>query len=79
MADRRPRKPIAEVLEDRTGWLLSLPGVVGTAIGECDGKPCIKVLVDRKTEELSRTLPDALEGFPVVTEETGKIRPLERK
>jgi hypothetical protein len=73
----RQERSIAEVLKDRTDWLLSLPGVVGTGIGECDGKPCIKVLVDRKTEELARTIPKTLGGFPVVTVETGKIRPLD--
>jgi len=74
-----PERSIAEVLKDRTDWLLSLPGVVGTGIGECDGKPCIKVLVDRNTEELARTIPKTLGGFPVVTVETGIIRPLDHE
>lgn len=75
----RPGKSIAEVLKDQTDWLLSLPGVVGTGIGECDGKPCIKVLVERNTEELARTIPKTLGGFPVVTIETGKIHPLDHE
>ena len=75
----RPGKSIAEVLKDQTDWLLSLPGVVGTGIGEYDGKPCIKVLVERNTEELARTIPKTLGGFPVVTVETGKIRPLDHE
>jgi hypothetical protein len=74
-----PGRSIAEVLKDHTDCLLSLPGVVGAGIGECDGKPCIKVLVDRNTEELARTIPKMLGGFPVVTMETGKIRPLDHK
>jgi hypothetical protein len=74
-----PERSIAEVLKDRTDWLLSLPGVVGTGVGECDGKPCIKILVERNTEELARTIPKTLGGFPVVTVETGKIRPLDQK
>lgn len=75
----RPGESIAEVLKDRTDWLLSLPGVVGTGIGECNGKPCIKVLVDRNTEELARTIPKTLGEFPVVTVETGRIRPLDHE
>jgi len=74
-----PGRSIAEVLTDHTDCLLSLPGVVGMGIGECDGKPCIKVLVDRNTEELARTIPKILEGFPVVTIETGKIHPLDHE
>lgn len=74
-----PEKPIVEVLKDQTDWLLSLPGVVGTGIGECDGKPCIKILVDRNPEELVRTIPKTLEGFPVEIVETGKIRPLHQE
>lgn len=73
-----PAISIAEVLKDRTDWLLSLPGVVGTGIGERDGKPCIRVLVDRNTEELARTIPKTLGGYRVETVETGKIRPLDR-
>ena len=74
-----PERSIAEVLKDHTDCLLSLPGVVGTGIGECDGKPCIKVLVDKNTEELARRIPKTLGGFPVVTIETGKIRPLDHE
>jgi len=74
-----PERSIAEVLKDHTDWFLSLPGVVGTGIGECDGKPCIKVLVDKNTEELARTIPKTLGGFPVITVETGKIRPLDHE
>jgi len=79
MKNSRPGRSIAEVLKDQTDWFLSLPGVVGTGIGECDGKPCIKVLVDRNTEELARTIPKTLAGFPVVMVETGKIRPLDHE
>ncbi len=77
--ESRPGRSIAEVLKDQADWFLSLPGVVGTGIGECDGKPCIKVLVERNTEELARTIPKTLGGFPVVTVETGKIRPLDHE
>lgn len=72
-----PPKPIETVLKEHTDHLMSLPGVVGTAIGECEGKPCIKVLVVRKSAELARKIPPTLDGFPVAIQETGEIRALD--
>ncbi|MFQ6078401.1 MAG: hypothetical protein ACE5NJ_04595 [Thermodesulfobacteriota bacterium] len=71
-----PEKPIQEVLKEHTPELMSLPGVVGTAQGLCDDKPCIKVLVIEKTAELDQKIPGAIEGYPVMIEETGEIRAL---
>jgi len=67
---------IERVLERHNGRLLSIPDVVGTAIGERDGRPCILVFVVKKTPELMKKIPSTLEGFAVVVEETGAIRPL---
>ena len=72
-----PTKTIEEVLKEHTDEWMSIPGVVGTAIGEYKGKPCIKVLVVKKTKELTEKIPSRVEGFPVVIEETGEIRALE--
>jgi hypothetical protein len=47
---------------------------VGTAIGECDDQPCIKILVVELTEELEMILPKLMENYPVIIEETGEIR-----
>ncbi len=69
-------KPIETVLKEHTDRLMSLPGVVGTAIGVCEGTPCIKVLVVKKTPQLVNEIPQTLEGYPVVIEETGEIRAL---
>ena len=69
-------KTIQEVLKEHTTELMSLPSVVGTAQGLCDGKPCIKVFVIKKTPELDQKIPDTLEGHPVMIEETGEIRAL---
>lgn len=71
-----PKKPIKEVLEAYTHKLMSLPGVVGTAQSLCDGQSCIKVFVNKKTPELEQKIPKMLEGYPVVIEETGKIKAL---
>ncbi len=70
-------RTIEEVLSQHTDSLMSIPGVVGTAIGECAGKPCIKVLVVKKTPELSAKLPTTLDGFVVDVQETGEIKALD--
>lgn len=72
-----PEKSIETVLKAHTPHLMSLPGVVGTALGECAGTPCIKVFVVERTPELLEQIPPALEGYPVVVDETGEIRALE--
>ena len=71
------QKTIQEVLKDHTPELMSIPGVVGTALGEDKGELCIKVLVIEKTPELAEKIPSTLEGFPVVIQQTGEIRALE--
>ncbi len=68
---------IDTVLADHTPRLMSLEGVVGVYRSELeDGTPCIKVMVVKKTKTLEDEIPDTLDGFPVVIEETGEIRPL---
>lgn len=73
------QKQIEEVLKANTDDLMAIPGVVGTAIGEHEGKPCIKVYVVKKTNEIEKKVPQTLEGHRVVIEETGEIRALEKK
>lgn len=57
---------------------MSTPGVVGVYEGVLDdGKtPCIKVMIAKKTPELERKIPKAIEGYAVVLDETGVIRPM---
>ena len=50
------------------------PGVVGTAIGERGGKPCLKVYV--LEEKVGTTIPRKAGGFPVVVEVSGRIKRL---
>lgn len=71
-------KPIEQVQEKYTDSLMSLDGVVGTAVGELNGKPCIKVYVKRKTAETKKGIPKSLEGYPVVIEETGELKALDQ-
>jgi len=72
-----PSKTIQEVLKAHTPELMSIPGVVGTALGEDKGELCIKVFVIEKTPELTKKIPSTLEGFQVVIQQTGEIRALE--
>ena len=53
----------------------ALPGVVGTAIGLCDGTPCIRVFLADSSDAARRRIPAQLEGYPVRAEVTGPIRP----
>lgn len=66
---------IEEALQKHSGALMEIPGVVGTGQGLCDGKPCIKVFVNKLTDKLKEEIPDTIEGYPVMAEETGMFRP----
>ena len=72
-------KTIQEVQTSHTPDLMSVPGVVGTAIGEQDGKPCIVVMVVQKTNDITKKIPSTLESFPVVIKEVGEIHSLDEK
>jgi hypothetical protein len=69
-------KSIEEVLREHTDGLMSIPGVVGTAQGICNNKPCIKVFVIKKTKDIDQSIPDELDGYPVEVEETGEFKAL---
>lgn len=70
---RGGQRSIQAVLEDNATTLTSIPGVVGTALGEVSNKPFIKVFVARRTPELVEQVPSSLEGYPVAVEETGEF------
>jgi len=69
-------RPIVDVIREHANSLMTLSGVIGTAQGEQDGKPCIMVLVIELTDDLKRQIPDEFHGYPVVITETGEIRAL---
>jgi hypothetical protein len=72
-----PPRTIEEVLKAHTPELMSIPGVIGTAVAEDKGELCIKVLVVQQTPEVGRQIPSAIGGFRVIVQETGEIRALE--
>ncbi len=70
-------RDINAVLADHADELLAVPGVVGVYVGLSDGhRECLKVMLARNDRKLKRSIPRTLEGYPVVTEVTGPIRPL---
>ena len=77
MESRPEGTSIEKVLKEYTEHLMGIPGVIGAAIGECNGMPCIKVLAAKKGPELLNKIPPNLDGFPVVIDETGPIRALD--
>ena len=66
-------RSIDEVLAAHNDSLLALPGVVGTAIGLCDGARCIKVLVADSSAATKAKIPARLEGYRVVVELSGPL------
>ena len=66
---------IDEVLAAHTDSLMALPGVLGTAIGLCDGERCIKVLLADSSAATKSRIPARIEGYRVITEVTGPIAP----
>lgn len=64
---------IADVLARHTPDLMKIPGVVGTAQGEQDGRPAIIVYVKEETDSLVIAVPSSLEGFPVKLQASGPI------
>jgi hypothetical protein len=70
---------IQEVINKHTPELMAIPEVVGTALGKKKGKFCIMVLVTKKTPEVTKQIPHTLDGFPVMIQETGEIRALDKE
>ena len=72
------RRDINAVLRAHQDELMAIPGVVGVYVGlmDDDKTPCLRVMAVKKNQDLERQVPKSLEGYPVVIEETGVIRPL---
>jgi hypothetical protein len=69
-------RSIDEVLAAHTDSLMTLPGVVGTAIGLCDGERCITVFLADSSPGNRNRIPPLLDGYRVVTDVTGDLKPL---
>ena len=73
-----PRRDINAVLADHDDRLLAVPGVVGVYVALLpDGKtPCLKVMLSERKPAAQQSIPATIEGYPVVVEVTGELRPL---
>ncbi len=71
-------KTIQQVQEEHTAEWMAIPGVIGTAIGQCEGKPCILILTASNTEQVRRKIPATVEGYPVVVQYSGEVRALDK-
>lgn len=74
-------RDINDVLHAHDQELLAIKGVVGVYVGVLeDGKaPCLKVMVVAKSAEVEKAVPKSIEGYPVIIEVTGEIKPLENR
>lgn len=73
------RKTITQVLAQYKQELLTVPGVLGTAIGTWEREPCIIVFVQQETAEIRRRVPPSLGGYAVKVEETEMFRAPRRR
>ena len=71
-------KTIQQVQQEHTDAWMAIPGVVGTAIGQCEGKPCILILTSSNTKQVRRRIPPTVEGYPLVVQYVGEVRALDR-
>jgi hypothetical protein len=62
-----------EVQERHAASLMSIPSVKLVGVGEREGEPTIKVLVEEGTPELERQIPQQIEGIKVEVERTDPI------
>ena len=73
-----PRRDINAVLRDHDKELLAIKGVVGVYVGlQKDGRtPCLYVMLVRDAPETRKAIPSEIEGYRVLVDITGEIRPL---
>ena len=62
---------IHDVLAAHRDSLMTRPGVAGTAVGLCDGEPCIRVFVVDAAAAESVGVAPRIDGYQVRVEVTG--------
>ena len=74
------RKDINQVLAAHEKELMQIPGVVGVFVGLADDEKteCIKVMLKAPDPVAEKRIPKQVDGYRVITEVTGEIRPLQR-
>ncbi len=75
--ENQEMRDINLVLKAHAWEIMAIPGVVGIYVGATDdNKPCLKVMVVKETDELKKSIPKKLEGYPVYIHVTGEIKPM---
>ena len=69
-----PELSVTEVFDANRDSIMALPGVAGVGIGEHDGRPCIRVMLEAANPAVLSAIPDRLGGYTVIVDETGPIR-----
>lgn len=70
-----PARTIEQVQEQYAAELMSIEGVVGVGIGECDGTPCIQVYLEKEFPS-SAMIPEEIEGYKIQKVISGPIKAL---
>ena len=70
-------KTIEQILEDRTDQWMAIPGIEGTAIGIFGNEPCIMILSSVAPQQLRSKIPETLNGYNIVIQQTGTFRAFE--
>jgi hypothetical protein len=65
------KKTIEEILKENTNKWMKIPGVVGTALGIFNNKPCIKIFVTELSPQIQNQIPKQVKNHLIVVEETG--------
>jgi hypothetical protein len=79
--DSSKRKPLSEVIAAHQQEWLKIDGVVGCGETETTDSanrttPAVMIMVDTLTPRLEGTLPKSVDGYPVIVEQVGVVRPL---
>ncbi len=54
---------------------MSIPGVIDVGEGALDdGTPCLLILVIELTDQVRKSVPENIDGYPVKIEVTGEIK-----
>ena len=69
-------RPIEQVQAEHTDEWMRIPGVVGTGVGLHEGRPCILIMTSADPGQIDANIPQIVEGYPVIIENTGEFRAL---
>ena len=68
---------VEDVIREHTQKLMALPGVVAVGQGEWRGNQCIRIMVSDLNNDTLEQIPDTIEGYKVIVEESGEFKALD--